>query len=126
MGCFGCKACRTTFPRVVVGVGMFGVPGRDGPPPTFLMIGVDGREDKISSEENFALGWQMIHPYVTHSEGYLWRQWPMLTRSLDRVDALRGRVEQGSLGFPFFDTDRRFGWTRNKYLCLDSSRRDAG
>lgn len=54
MGCFGCKACRAAFPRVV-GAERFGVSGRDdGPPPNLLIVGVDGREDKMSSEENFA------------------------------------------------------------------------
>lgn len=53
MGCLGCKTCRLAFPRVVVDVGMFGVPGRDDGPPSFRMVGVDGREDKMSSGENF-------------------------------------------------------------------------
>ena len=55
MGCFGCKAWRAALARVV-GVGMFGVPGRDEGPPSFRMVGVDGREDKTSSGINFAPG----------------------------------------------------------------------
>lgn len=53
MGCFGCNAWRAAFPRVVVGVEAFGVPGRDDEPPSFRIVGVDGRDDKASSGRNF-------------------------------------------------------------------------
>lgn len=57
MGCFGCKAWRVGLPRAVVGVETPGVPGRDDGPPSLRMVGVDGRDDRTSSERNFALGW---------------------------------------------------------------------
>ena len=54
MGCFGCKTWRAALPRAVVGVGMFGVPGRDEGPPSFRMVGVDGRDDRTSSGRNLS------------------------------------------------------------------------
>lgn len=44
------------FPRVV-GVEVLGVLGRDDEPPSLRMVGVDGREERISSGRNFTLGW---------------------------------------------------------------------